>query len=651
METTVTNQPGHKGAFASTMQGGAIYYTPDITAEKPAVARGLRRDHVQQDRRPRQQLLRRRQQRRLDPDQPRRQVPLPRASRAEVPTATTRAPRRTSSSSTSRSCSPRATRPQCNIDTIDEITAGGAESDCPAVVDTLKAPGGPHWGALDNLELGSDGFYHEGTAKRLAYSNYFVARTGLNGDHRVCLADQADGRQARRSTRSSATSAPARPASTSTATPGPTATGVRRSRTRCCSSPPMTTSSSALVRLVAGLRHRALVVAVSGALRSGRRRQRRAARVGRSRLAGAGPDGRAAPAGTRCSAATSGPGRAVGPAVRARPRAVHGLGRARPARAATSSASTTTGHAHGARSPPGVRRHDGAGPRPRPAPARRRRPLGRGRPARGQGHRARHARSRPPDPVRGRHRPRSAPSRRRWAGRGRARVPRRGHRAALGRRSTAPAAAPPTSSPPPTARRSARRVAPLAERGRRASSPSTATTRLGSRAAASRGAGHRRGRGSRRRRPVDAPAAPGERNALLVLSGWADAAEQLAAVSARSRCAASRSAPTAPGWRRGCYSRGGRLHRRGDRAAGLRHPRRSRPSGTARPWRGTSPDRAHRVRVHRLAAGPAAADRVLLYAASRAAYMPSSGAGHAGARDEVAWFPGGTITPVGDPVP
>ena len=35
METTVTNQPGHKGAFASTMQGGAIYYSPDITAAKP----------------------------------------------------------------------------------------------------------------------------------------------------------------------------------------------------------------------------------------------------------------------------------------------------------------------------------------------------------------------------------------------------------------------------------------------------------------------------------------------------------------------------------------------------------------------------------------------------------------------------------------
>ena len=60
-------------------------------------------------------------------------------------------------------------------------------------MDTLKAPGGPHWGALDNLDKGADGYFHETTkAKRLAYSNYFVARTGLNGDHKVCLADQAE---------------------------------------------------------------------------------------------------------------------------------------------------------------------------------------------------------------------------------------------------------------------------------------------------------------------------------------------------------------------------------------------------------------------------------------------------------------------------
>jgi hypothetical protein len=35
METTVTNLPNHRGAFAETMCGGAVYYTPDITDPKP----------------------------------------------------------------------------------------------------------------------------------------------------------------------------------------------------------------------------------------------------------------------------------------------------------------------------------------------------------------------------------------------------------------------------------------------------------------------------------------------------------------------------------------------------------------------------------------------------------------------------------------
>jgi hypothetical protein len=50
------------------------------------------------------------------------------------------------------------------------------------------AAGGPHWGALDNLAIGHDGYYHETTdPDRLATADYFVARTGLDGDHKVCL--------------------------------------------------------------------------------------------------------------------------------------------------------------------------------------------------------------------------------------------------------------------------------------------------------------------------------------------------------------------------------------------------------------------------------------------------------------------------------
>src|SRR3954468_18575795 len=45
METTVTNLPRHKGAFAESMCGGVIYYTPDITAKKPVWREGFHDTH------------------------------------------------------------------------------------------------------------------------------------------------------------------------------------------------------------------------------------------------------------------------------------------------------------------------------------------------------------------------------------------------------------------------------------------------------------------------------------------------------------------------------------------------------------------------------------------------------------------------------
>jgi hypothetical protein len=87
------------------------------------------------------------------------------------------------------------TSSQCDIDSTADIQNGGHQSDCPTVRSTVKInpgtpAGGPHWGALDNLVLGSDGYYHETEhPRRVATSNYFVARTGLDGDHRVCLTD------------------------------------------------------------------------------------------------------------------------------------------------------------------------------------------------------------------------------------------------------------------------------------------------------------------------------------------------------------------------------------------------------------------------------------------------------------------------------
>ncbi|GAB3767603.1 hypothetical protein FB382_002381 [Nocardioides ginsengisegetis] len=189
METTVTNLPGHKGAFAETMQGGAIYYAPDITAEKPEwrevfdlttsnkltdpnsnwYGGGSNGGWLQTS---------------LDDKY------LYHAVVGRQPSGDDKGSPPYILKLDIQKLLASGDSPQCNIDTLDEVTAGGAESDCPAVVDTLPAPGGPHWGALDNLQLGEDGYYHETTdVRRIAYSNYFVARTGLNGDHRVCLAD------------------------------------------------------------------------------------------------------------------------------------------------------------------------------------------------------------------------------------------------------------------------------------------------------------------------------------------------------------------------------------------------------------------------------------------------------------------------------
>ncbi len=191
----------------------------------------------------------------------------------------------------------------------------------------------------------------------------------------------------------------------------------------------MTTSSSALVRLVAVSVIGTLVVAVSWALRSGDG----GASAAQRESVGSGWQARsdAAAGGLQV---LGGDLRAGEPSVQ---RFVHdrvpftvSVGPAAPGRNLVRV--DTTGHAHGSPGAPGVRRYDGAGSRPRPPPGRCRRALGHGRPAPGRGHGARHARAGPPDPVRGGHRPGA----RRLVvlgRRGRARVPGRGHWTSRGR--------------------------------------------------------------------------------------------------------------------------------------------------------------------------------------------------------------------------
>jgi hypothetical protein len=196
METTVTNRPGHKGAFAMTMQGGAIFYTPDMTAEHPqwrevfddtqavrkltggaATAAGDNGGWVQTspDDKTLYHSLIGRPKGTLGPSDPGTTGGVFALDISKLVDA--------------------GTHFKCSIDSPDEIDHGGKEHDCPTLksvqpINPGKPGNGPHWGALDNLKLGHDGYYHEtDDPRRIATADYFVARTGLDGDHRVCMID------------------------------------------------------------------------------------------------------------------------------------------------------------------------------------------------------------------------------------------------------------------------------------------------------------------------------------------------------------------------------------------------------------------------------------------------------------------------------
>jgi hypothetical protein len=193
METTVTHLPGHKGAFAQTMQGGAVFYTPDITAPEPHWrevfddgAAGKALDPANDSRggssnggwvqtSPDDKYLYHavtgRKPGTLGKDDP--------GTTGGVYTLDI------------QKLLASGNDVQCTIDTQHEAQNGGTENDCPTLAGGVGInpgqPGqGPHWGAYDNFALGQDGLYHEtDTPGRFALSNYFVARSGLDGDHKV----------------------------------------------------------------------------------------------------------------------------------------------------------------------------------------------------------------------------------------------------------------------------------------------------------------------------------------------------------------------------------------------------------------------------------------------------------------------------------
>jgi hypothetical protein len=196
MEGTVTNLPGHKGAFSSSMCGGVIYYTPDITAVNPvwrevfddtAAAKALN-PHLTEgagcdgggwvqtsldDRYLYHAVIGR--------------------NPGAIDSFDAGVPKMVYALDIQRLVAAGAAA-KCSIDTIAEVWDGGAEADCPKLASALPLPdgtsGGPHWGALDNFTPNKDGTWSEtANVRRIAVSNYFVARSGVDGNHKVCLVD------------------------------------------------------------------------------------------------------------------------------------------------------------------------------------------------------------------------------------------------------------------------------------------------------------------------------------------------------------------------------------------------------------------------------------------------------------------------------
>lgn len=199
METTVTNLPQNKGAFAESMCGGAIYYTPDITAKDPKWREVYDITNAAKQINPEvtegagctgggwvQTSL---------DDKYLYHAVIGRGPGSTGPDDQG-APKMIFTLDIQKLVAA-GTNPACNIDHISEVANGGAEADCPKLAGILpvedETTGGPHWGALDNYKRNADGTYTDTIhTDRFAYSNYFVARTGIDGNHKVCLADVDD---------------------------------------------------------------------------------------------------------------------------------------------------------------------------------------------------------------------------------------------------------------------------------------------------------------------------------------------------------------------------------------------------------------------------------------------------------------------------
>ena len=195
METTVTNLPNHKGAFAESMCGGVIYYTPDITSKKPvwrevfddtAAAKEINPDVSEGAGCDGGGWLQ------TSPDDKTLYHAVIGRNSGALDSYDTGSPKMLYSLDISKLVAA-GNGTACSVDRITEVYSGGHEADCPTVKSVLPIPdgtrGGPHWGAIDNFTKTSSGYAETSNPTRIAVSDYFVARTGVNGNHKVCMVD------------------------------------------------------------------------------------------------------------------------------------------------------------------------------------------------------------------------------------------------------------------------------------------------------------------------------------------------------------------------------------------------------------------------------------------------------------------------------
>ncbi|MBV8979627.1 MAG: hypothetical protein JO086_01885 [Acidimicrobiia bacterium] len=196
MEATVTNLPQHKGAFAESMCGGVIYYTPDMTAQKPVWREVFDDTEASKAADPNFKPIEGAGcdgggWLQTDPTDHFLYHAVIGRNPGSLSTADPGVPKMVYVLDISKLLAS-GTSTQCAITNISQVWGDNLAGDCPPVVSVQNLPdgtsGGPHWGALDNFTKDPAGGYTETTTPtRLAVSDYFVARTGVDGNHQVCM--------------------------------------------------------------------------------------------------------------------------------------------------------------------------------------------------------------------------------------------------------------------------------------------------------------------------------------------------------------------------------------------------------------------------------------------------------------------------------